>query len=190
MATPVPASREEFLAYLDKSANPPEDPELDMALESATEVAEGWHNVGPIVTREFTERVKADDCGRLVLSHPPIVSITSATRIPDGLEYLTADLDVDGRSGIVTLADLSGLQAGSYTTVYEAGRGPVGDVPVSLKQAVLIIAGHIWQTQQGPTSNRFIGEEDAEDRWRPSGGYLIPNRAAHLLQPFSSVLVA
>lgn len=191
--TTSPATLEEFLEHLDKSApevDSPEEDELNDILEAATEAAEGWRNVGPIVTRTFTQRIGTDDCGRLVLPKTPVQSVTSATRIPDDLEYLEEDLDVDSATGIVTLAGGSGLQPGDYTTIWDAGRGEVGEVPVSLKWAVLIIAGHLYQTQQGPTTNRFIGDQNAEDSYRPSAGYLIPNRAAHLLQPERDVIVA
>jgi hypothetical protein len=87
-------------------------------------------------------------------------------------------------SGLVT-GQNQNIQPGDYVVVYDAGRDPV---PAALEQAVLIIAGHLWETQQGPTTNRFIGSEEG------SGvlvgmGYLIPNRAAHLLQPHAAVLV-
>lgn len=192
MTTP-PATLDEFLEYIDKTdlvTGTSKEDELNDILVAATEAAEGWRNVGPIVTETFTQRIGTDDCGRLVLPKTPVQSVASATRVTDGLEYLAADFDVDNATGIVTLADGSGLDAGDYTVIYDAGRGAVGDVPVSLKLAVLIIAGHLYQTQQGPTTNRFIGDANAEDTFRPSAGYLIPNRAAHLLQPEQSVAVA
>lgn len=192
MATPSPATLDEFLEFIDKTnlvLGSPEQDELNGILESATEAAEGWRNVGPIVTRTFTERVATDDSGRLVLLKTPVQSVATATRVSDGLVYATAELDVDSLTGIVTLTSGSGLQRGDYDVVYDAGRGTIGNVPVSLKFAVLIIAGHLYQTQQGPTTNRFIGDQNAEDTFRPSAGYLIPNRAAHLLQPEMNILV-
>lgn len=186
MATPTPATLDEFLSYLNKDPSPAETTELLDTLEGATEAAEGWHNVGPIVARAFTDRVQATGDGNLLLPHSPIQSVTSATRISDAYAYVTADLDVDGPAGIVTLLHYH-LPPGDYTVVYTAGRNPV---PVSLKQAVLIIAGHHWQTQQNSARrNRFVGSED-ESGVRVSMGYLIPNRAAHLLQPYASMPVA
>ncbi|HEU4542203.1 MAG TPA: hypothetical protein VFR23_13830 [Jiangellaceae bacterium] len=182
MATPTPATLDEFLSYLNKDPSPPEQTELLDTLEGATEAAEGWHDVGPIVAREFTDRVPADT-GILLLPRKPVQSVTSATRISDGLAYLTAALDVDKVGGIVAGQDEI-IPAGDYTVVYTAGRNPV---PVSLKQAVLIIAGHHWQTQQNSARrNRFVGSED-ESGVRVSMGYLIPNRAAHLLQKHALV---
>jgi hypothetical protein len=186
MATPTPATVDDLLAYLDKGASAQEQNELTAVLEAATEAAEGWAPrgrlaVGPIVTRAFTERVRARE-GRLYLPRAPIVSVTSATNIRTEQQYVTDELDVNTRRGVVQL--LNGyLSPGDYTVVFTAGRGTVDDVEESLKLGVLIIAGHIWQTQQGPTTNRFIGSQDAEDSWRPAAGYLIPNRAAHLLTP-------
>lgn len=184
MPTPTPATLDEFLAYLNKDPNPSEFTELQDTLEGATEAAEGWHNVGPIVARSFTDRVTAR-LGRLILPRTPAQSVTSLTRVSDGLVYLTAALIVDKVSGIVTAVDDT-VESGEYDAIYTAGRNPV---PVSLKQAVLIIAGHHWQTQQNSVRrNRLVGSE--EDGVRVSMGYLIPNRAAHLLQPEANVLVA
>ena len=183
MSTPAPATLSELLEYLDKDPSPAESTELESFLEGATEAAEGWAapgrlNVGPIVVRAFTDRVRARQ-GRLYLPKAPVTAITSATNIHTDQAYATADLDLNKRRGVVQL--LNGyLPDGDYTVVYSAGRDPV---PESLKRAVLIIAGHQWMTQQGPTTNRFVGSQDVEDTWRSSAGYLIPNRAAHLMQP-------
>jgi hypothetical protein len=185
VATPSPATLEEFLAYLNKDSNAVDTVELQDTLEGATEAAEGWHNVGPIMARSFTDRVEATADGKLILPHTPVQSVTSATRIQDSFAYLTVDLDVDKKAGIVSGLNYR-LPPGDYDVICEAGRNPV---PVSLKQAVLIIAGHHWQTQQNtPTRNRFAGSEN--DGVRVSMGYLIPNRAAHLLQPHASMPVA
>lgn len=185
--TTAPATVDELLEYLDKDPSPEEQTELASFLEGATEAAEGWAPegrlaVGPIVARAFTERVRARQ-GRLYLPTAPVTAVTSATNIHTGQAHSTAALDVNQRRGVVQL--LNGYLAdGDYTVVYTAGRNPV---PESLKRAVLIIAGHQWMTQQGPTTNRFVGSQDVEDTWRPGSGYLIPNRAAHLMQPFCPI---
>ena len=183
MATPTPATVDDLLAYLDKDASADERNELEAFIEAATEAAEGWAPkdrlaVGPIVVREFTERVRSRQ-GRLYLPKAPVQSVASATHVDNGTQHVTADLNVNKRRGVVTLKN-GILTPGDYDVVFDAGRDPV---PAGLKLGVLIIAGHLWQTQQGPTTNRFIGSQDAEDSWRPSAGYLIPNRAAHLLTP-------
>ena len=178
MTTPVPATMSEALNYLNKDPNAAHTSELEAFLEGATEAAEGWHNVGPIVARQFTDRIEATADGNLLLLHTPVTAVTSATRISDGYTYLTADLDLDKNAGIVSGLNYR-LPPGDYDVVYTAGRNPV---PVSLKQAVLIIFGHHWQTQQNSARrNRPVGAES--DGVRVSMGYLIPNRAAHLLQP-------
>jgi hypothetical protein len=183
VATPTPATLDEFLSYLGKSFTPTEQDALASFLEGATEAAEGWRNVGPIVAREFTERVRVSN-GRLVLLKTPVQSVTSATRISDDLLYEPADLDIDGETGVVTAVSGT-ISPGEYTVVYDAGRDPV---PAKMKQAVLIIAGHHWETQQGPTSDRFVGGEDNRTP-RVHRGYLIPRRAAELLESAMSVVV-
>jgi hypothetical protein len=184
MATPTPANLAEFKKYLQKSASvTADDGELTSMLEAATEAVEGWQGIGPIVARSFTDRVKVE-CRSAALPRTPVVEVTSLTRVSDGLEYLTAALDVDSVSGIVT-GLTSSLSPGTYTAVYEAGRDPV---PVALKEATLIIGKHLWESQRGPA--RKLRGEDADNRAQWTGyGYLIPNRAAHLMQPYASILV-
>jgi hypothetical protein len=184
MATPTPAPLGEFKKYLQKGTAPSaDDGELQRMLEAATEAVEGWQNIGPIVARSFTDRVVVE--GRsVVLPRTPVVEVTSLTRVGDGLQYLTAALDLDSVSGIVTGLS-SSLSPGTYVAIYEAGRDPV---PVALKEATLVIGKHLWESQRGP--GRRMRGEDAENRAQWTGyGYLIPNRAAHLMQPYANVLV-
>lgn len=183
MTTPTPANLSEFKKYLQKEVAPSsDDGELQSMLESATEAVEGWHNIGPIVVRSFTDRVTVERRSA-ILPKTPVVGVTSLTRVGDGLAYVTAELDVDSVSGIVTGLS-SSLSPGVYTAVYEAGRNPV---PVSLKEATLVIGKHLWESQRGP-GRKMRSDDENRAQWTGSG-YLIPNRAAHLMQPYANVLV-
>ncbi|MGH9252815.1 MAG: hypothetical protein ACRD0W_25370 [Acidimicrobiales bacterium] len=182
MATPTPATADELLTYLRKTIDPADQPHVAEVLEAATEVAEAWVSksglpVGPIVVREFTDRVPADT-GLLRLRRKPVQSVTSATRISDGLEFLTAALILDSVAGYAEGAT-EPIPDGDYDVVYEAGRNPVS---TNAKRAVLMLAGHIWDAQQGPGPRRAAvgGQEDSGHR--VGVGYLIPHRVAHLLQ--------
>lgn len=190
MSSHVPVTRQDLLDYLDKTeVESGENDELDAFLEAATDAAEGWAPkgrlaVGPIVSREFTDRVRAY-AGRLYLPRAPVVSVSSATRVLDGQQFAAADLELHKRRGVLS-RKTGVLPPGEYDVVHTAGRGAAADVPQSLKTGVLIIAGHLWETQQGPTTNRFIGDA-GDEGFRVSAGYLIPNRAAHLLTPYCPI---
>lgn len=187
MTTPPPfADLEDLREHLRKTDITAEAEQLEMHLEAATEAVEGWRSIGPLVSRQFTERAAAR-LGHLILTKTPVQSVTSVTPVDGGTPLTVGDLDVDGNAGIV-----HGVPTGTYSVVYQAGRGSIDAVPVSLKLAVLIIAGHIWEIQRGPRSRNFHGQSSADESsgHKASAGYLIPNRAAHLMQPFANVPVA
>lgn len=185
MAIPMPATLDEFKEHLGKSLDASvQDSELELTLEAATNAVEGWQRIGPICVRSFTDRVRVES-GSLVLPKTPVQSVTSATRVPDGLQYVPADLDVDSVTGIVEA--LSGsIARGKYDVVYEAGRDPV---PADLKEATLVIGKHLWESQRGPRAGRLRNEDENRAQWA-GAGYLIPNRAAHLMQQYANVAVA
>lgn len=190
MPIPTPATLEEFKEQLNKSnITPGDDDELMLNLEAATGAVEGWRAIGPLVVREFTERVVVD-CGVLVLSRTPVVSLTSAMRVSDSVQYTDADVDIDKLSGMVEA--LSGrIESGKYDVVYQAGRDPV---PEDLKLATLIIGQHMWKTQRGPRARNFPRQGSTtgstSEQYVPGAGYLIPNQAATLMQPYTTVIVA
>lgn len=185
MTTPVPFhDLDDLIEFLRKTDIGGDADKLWMHLEAATEAVEGWHNIGPLVTREFEER--AASTGRsLMLVRTPVVNVTTATNVASGVEIDGDSLMVDKVAGIV-----SGL-CGTFDVEYTAGRGDVDNVPFSLKLAVLVIASHIWEIQRGPRSRNFVGQASSDETGghKAASGYLIPNRAAHLMQPYASVLV-
>jgi hypothetical protein len=179
--TESPASVDELLARLDKTSIPEDHSELEFYLEASTEAAEGWKNTGPIMVRTVTEQLWTNPSRRLIVSHRPVVSVTTATHI-DGTVYVTADLEVDQQAGIIGALDWW-LLSGGYTVVYQAGRNPV---PASLKMAVLLIAEHNWRAKQGPRTRAFRGQgaqaATGEEMARAPNGFLIPRIAAGYLR--------
>lgn len=185
MATPTPASLVEFKAFLNRpTGDAADDSELEMTLVAATEAVEQWRSIGPIVPREVTSRVAANDSGALVLPLSPVRSVASVTSVDGGPSYAAADLTVR-ESGIVT-ARSGRLALGLYDVAYEAGRDPVPD---ALRLATLIIGKHLWETQRGPKTRLRTEDDESRAQWA-GAGYLIPNRAAHLMQPYVTVPVA
>jgi hypothetical protein len=187
VATPSPVKVEQFLNRLDKTLVPEDTSEISFYLESATEAAEGWHNVGPIVVRGFTERRATNKNRRLIVSYTPVTTVTTATRVLDGQVWATADLEVDTEAGIIGGLGYR-LPAGLYDLVYSAGRDPV---PVSLEMAVLLIAEHNWRPKQGPRTRGFRGQQidQASEELRARNGFVIPRSALTYLsaeaEPFA-----
>ncbi|HEY9371532.1 hypothetical protein [Streptomyces sp.] len=187
-----PADLTEFKQHLNKNSVPDgDDAELQTMLEAATEAAEGWAPkgmgaVGPIVVRTVTDRLRVRN-GRGFLISTPIQSVTTITRVDDGLAFATADLDVSPTSGLVRGLNTY-LPGGTYTAVYEAGRNPV---PNSLKLAVLILGAHMWKTQRGPKRGGGLGgaRDGDQPEHRVGAGYLIPNQAATLMTPHTQALI-
>lgn len=142
---------------------------------SATAAAEGTCGVGPIVQRTVTERVTTTGSGALVLSRPPVVSISSIASAPSGAP-VAGPFDLSSRAGIVY-----GMQSGTYTVTYLAGRvTSASDVPGDLAMAILIIAKHLYETRRGQSSRpSSLGESEPVLPY----GFAIPRRAEELLAP-------
>jgi hypothetical protein len=105
----------------------------------------------------------------------PLVSVTSLT--PDlGSAVDTARYIVDTDLGVIKLRFMT---RGRYTLVYRAGHNPW---PAALKYAGLIICQHEWQVRNG-NGGRPSPDADAL-MMLPGSGFLVPNRAYELMQPY------
>jgi len=134
---------------------------------------------GPVVNRQFVERVELTDCGTaLVLRKRPVVSVQSITSVSSGAALGITDLDIDSNSNIVRRK--LGLPFNIWgspvvTVTYTAGLGSA--VPADVDQAAQIILKHLWAPRRGPV--RAGAPEEMANI--PGMGYAIPNRAAELL---------
>ena len=153
-----------------------DDQELERKIGSATGVVEYF--CGPVIRRTYTDEVKGG--GRSLLLHrDQVVSVTSVTPILTSAPAVTvADLDVDP-SGILRHKSGLPISWGTLRVVYVAGRT---DIPDSLIEAALIIIAHLWDTQRGPRTRTFLGQEDRETTFIPQLGFAIPNRAMDLFK--------
>lgn len=160
------------------------DEELRGWLEAVTGVIEQF--VGPVVRRTVVEDhdyLPVYGARMLVLRSTPVIALTSALAVLDGgTDYAVADLDVDGRTGIVRRLD-GGALSGPLRVTYVAGR-PV--IPANITSAAKIILAHLWRTQYG--GSRALpavggGDDYAVTEPIPGFGYAIPNRALQLLEP-------
>lgn len=166
--------------YLNKTSNA-DDAELTDMLDAAVDIAEGV--VGPLTSETVTETHYGLSSAVLVLRRAPALALTSVSgRVyPGALQtsYLLTDYTLDPDTGIVRLAN--GYRfAGDYTVTYSAGRTTL---PAAVRLAILIIAGHLWETQRGvaPTP---LQQQDAFGP-PPTAGYALPNRAQELLAPYA-----
>jgi hypothetical protein len=149
--------------------------ELRPFLRTATEVVE--HFSGPCVRRTYTDEVQGGRSA-LVLHRDQVVSITSVTPILTSAPTVTlADLDVSP-TGIIRHKAGQAISWGTLRVVYIAGRGVI---PWALMDAAKIITAHLWDTQRGPRTRTFLGQEDRETTFVPQYGFAIPNRAMDLM---------
>ncbi|NCT90250.1 hypothetical protein GXB85_04685 [Cellulomonas sp. APG4] len=149
---------------------------LSEVLDAALEQVE--LRVGPLVSASQTYVVYPN--GRnLVLPATHLVSVGTVTD-PHG-NVVDADLiDTNLLSGIVTVPS---TVAGKWTvqaTTREHG--------ASLKQAVKIIAAHLWESQRGRAgggarAGAYTAAADADPT--PKMGFALPRRALELIKPFT-----
>lgn len=191
MSTTPPVTLDELVRHLNmsdaqKTAN---SAELQLMLEAATELVEG--RVGPIVTREVTERLEAR-AGRLWPTQLPVTDLGDVTD-PYDAAVTTGYVD----AGTVRFPTGYTPACGRWSVTYSAGRGDIADVPAGLKLAVLIVAKHLWETQRGTGSSpsrgtRGYGQASDEPIVQPVAGmgYALPNRALELMAQHVPVVFA
>lgn len=160
-----------------KTAGPDRDL-LQETLDAAIEVVE--HRVGPVDSATPTFKVHANG-KHLVLPATRLTNVTAITD-PDGVDVPLEQAELNLLSGIVTLRSAS--RRGAYTVAVSTRESSA-----SLRQAVKIIASHIWDVQRGSAAggNRPGFVQPATDGTVVGRGYAIPSRAAELLAPFERV---
>lgn len=160
------ASIEEFKAHLNRT-DVADDAELRTHLAAATEWVESAIG-GPISITSYTETHYASEM--IVPRRTPLVAVTSIT--PYLGTALTADAyRVDTDLGVIYLRYGAGYE---HTLVYTAGRTVV---PERGKLAGLIVAAHLWETQNG-----FAGRRNSDDLTSTGLGFAVPRRAVELLE--------
>lgn len=167
--------------YLNKTTTA-DDSELTDMLDAAVDIAEGI--VGPLTSETVTETHYGIFSEMLVLRQAPALALSSiAGRVYPGADqtaYLLTDYTLDPDAGIVRR--VNGYRfAGDYTVSYSAGRS---SIPAAVRLAILIIAGHLWETQRtvAPTP---LQQQDTGYGPPTVAGYALPNRARELLEPFT-----
>jgi hypothetical protein len=145
-------------------------------IRASTGVVEQY--AGSVVRRTWTETRDSPAGSRLLLSHPPVLSVTS---VAESGTTLTGDAyKVNKAAGVLTRVAgdleypwLDGVQ--NIDVVYVAGRTAVEG---HWQRAALIIVAHMWETQLGPVRELIDTRDDEFDARQL---YSIPRRALELL---------
>lgn len=156
------------------STNTTQDAEITLYLSAAQSMIE--RRVGTFTVQSWTETITTH-ANDLLVSHRPLVSITSVT--PALKSFPTFDvttLGFDGPAGRIYRTDL-GTLAGSYVVTYTAGLSAVSD---NVRLATLIALQHLWKTQRGGSSRPGLGQSD-EFQANTGAGYALPWMAVELL---------
>ena len=153
------------------------DEELRNVLLAATTAAEDYLR-RPLRRLALTETFYSrNGNGRgLVLSRTDLSQITEI--VEDATTLDPDDYDADLNAGVVWRKDCSEWCYPSSVEYVTAGI----DSP-ALRQAVLELTRHLWETQRGtmPMMPRGV---DGMDMFNPAAGYSLPRRVTELLAPY------
>jgi hypothetical protein len=160
------ASMEEFKAHLNRT-DIADDLELRTHLTAATDWVEDTIG-GPVAPTSYTE-THCDVTDSIVPRKRPLISVTSITPYL-GTALSTDAYRADTDLGIIYLRWSTGHE---YTLVYRAGLSVIQE---RVKLGGLIVAAHLWETQNG-----FAGRRNIDEFSQTGLGFAVPNRARELL---------
>lgn len=147
------------------------DEELRDCLDRASSILE--REYGRPLRKQTLVETHSPGVGRSsILLRPPVVSITSL--LVDGVALAASDYDIDGDTGVLTIAGRFDGTRGGVVVTYVAG---YADPPGALKEAVIEQVRHMWDTQRTTPGAR-------EDTWNPGMAFEIPNRVREAMRDF------
>lgn len=152
---------------------------LNEVLDAALELVD--HRVY-LALDDAPKSVKVRATGRTIVL--PIARLEQVTAVttPDGTALAAADLDVDLDAGLITVPR---AHPGTWTVTVHAQTAQEAGAAASLRQAVKIIAKHLWGTQRGSQGGPR-GDVDAQQGEPYLAGFAIPRRAAELMAPWTT----
>jgi hypothetical protein len=128
-----------------------------------------------VVRRSFTDRFAIGGAtAELLLRTVPVLSLTSVVSADGATTWSTANLRVDGETGLVTVVSGAAL-TGTVDVTYQAGDTVIRE---DYRLAGLIIVQHLWETQRGTMGVQLGGDSEPYVAGR---GFAIPRRALELL---------
>lgn len=153
------------------------DEELRAVLMAATTAAEDYLR-RPLrrVSQTETFYTRSGNGRGLVLSRTDVASVASV--VEDGVTLSADDYDADLAAGVLWREDGAEWCYPTSVTFTSAGV----DSP-ALRQAVLELTRHLWETQRGsmPMMPRGV---DGMDAFNPAMTYSLPRRVTELLAPY------
>lgn len=129
----------ELKEHLNKSSSTP-DAEFETFVNASCEMIRD--RMGQISPVDATETFRYRYTDVLVLSHTPVLSITTATDDTTGLEIPVDDWALESKEGIVRH---SLRWANPTTFLYQAGLNPIPDNYIL---AALDLGAHLWKASQ------------------------------------------
>lgn len=179
-------------------ASDADDVELQSTLDAAEAAIETYLGVTltPTAVTEWHDGSRT----QIVLDKAPIVDVTSVTEYSgttaqdltaqplDGSTFDGYGYEVDSVTGLLsrTSSGYVARFASRVKVVYQAG---YATLPADLKQAVLELTRHLWETQRGRSAGRPVPGYDEE--YQPTGqGFAFPNRVMELLRPYRTPVIA
>ena len=164
------------------------DEEIRRFIDAATDLAENY--VGCVLGRQTFTSEKYDgnvDCLRI--RNPRVISIASVYE--NGLLLSSTDYVIDPSGQRLYRVTTGAISSPSYFGIWAPGANNIvvtytagfTNPPGAVRQGVLEIIRHLWQTQRG--SAGVMGRVQSGDDFYPSGTFSLPRRAMELLDPAS-----
>ena len=163
----------------------------DVLLQRYVRVASGHCERRTQVWRRQTLTAVKDGGGTLVRLRYPVISVTSVTESGSLLDAATGYTPVlddgllyRGPSTSCGLRWLAGQQ--NVTATYVAGAAD-GLIPDEIRQGVLLLAEHLWNTQRGGSG---LPRKDSDSDWSIPAGFSLPNAVLEHWAPWIREQVA
>jgi hypothetical protein len=136
-----------------------------------------WHRATIVETLDRYPR------RAIVLSKRRAVSVSSVVENGVTIDPLTYQLAGQVLTrGYYSLAANWLAGPGALVVTYQAGETVV---PLDVRQAVLLMLEHLWQTQRGPSSGRTSSAAGQEAAYDPRQSFSLPRRVQELLEPYT-----
>ena len=164
------------------------DEELRLFMDAATDLAEGY--LGIIIgQRTYTSELYDGGNEFLRIRNPKVLSIASVYENDQLLNSAQYVVDPTGQrlyrigSGTLYATNSYGYWTAGMNNVKVTYTAGFTNPPAAVRQGVLEIIRHLWQTQRGAMN--VMGRNQTGDEFYPASTYSLPRRAMELLDPAS-----
>jgi hypothetical protein len=164
------------------------DEELRLFMDAATDLAEGY--LGIIIgQRTYTSELYDGGNEFLRIRNPKVLSIASVYENDQLLNSAQYVVDPTGQrlyrigSGTLYATNSYGYWTAGMNNVKVTYTAGFTNPPAAIRQGLLEIIRHLWQTQRGAMN--VMGRNQTGDEFYPASTYSLPRRAMELLDPAS-----